>query len=63
MKGTIGFFGVGNMGGALARAAARSIDPASLVLADRDTARAEALVGGAGLPGGLQPRDRAKPVI
>lgn len=43
MKGTIGFFGVGNMGGALARAAARSIDPASLVLADRDTARAEAL--------------------
>ena len=43
MKGTIGFFGVGNMGGALARAAARSIDPASLVLADRDTARAETL--------------------
>ena len=48
MGNMIGFFGVGNMGGALAQAAARSIDPNCLLLADRDTAKAQALADALG---------------
>lgn len=39
----IGFVGVGNMGGALARAVCRGIDPAGVLVADADRAKAETL--------------------
>jgi len=39
----IGFIGCGNMGGALARAAARSLGGESILLSDADTAKAQAL--------------------
>lgn len=40
---TFGFIGTGNMGGALARAAARGMDPADIFLANKTAAKAEAL--------------------
>ncbi len=40
---TIGFIGCGNMGGALARAVCRTTAPASVLLANRTPAKAEAL--------------------
>lgn len=39
----IGFIGAGNMGGALARAAAKAVDPQSIFLADHAVEKAEAL--------------------
>ena len=38
-----GFIGVGNMGGALARAACRTLDPKRIVVTNRTAAKAEAL--------------------
>lgn len=38
-----GFIGAGNMGGALAAAACKSVDPAQVIVCDRDTAKAAAL--------------------
>ena len=38
-----GFIGAGNMGGALARAAAKAMDPKNITLADQMTEKAEAL--------------------
>ena len=43
------FIGVGNMGGALARAACRSIGPEQVVLFNRTPAKAEALGAELGL--------------
>lgn len=43
MKQIIGFFGTGNMGGALARAAAKAVEPQTILLANRTGAKAEAL--------------------
>lgn len=43
MKETFGFIGVGNMGGALARAAARVLEPDALVLSNRTAEKAQAL--------------------
>ena len=43
MNNTFGFIGTGNMGGALAKAAARVIDPQSLLLANKTHAKAETL--------------------
>ena len=40
---TIGFIGAGNMGGALARAAAKAVDPKSITLADQMIDKAVAL--------------------
>ena len=40
---TIGFIGTGNMGGALARAAARTISPGSIYLSNRTAAKAQTL--------------------
>ena len=37
---TFGFIGAGNMGGALARAVAKSIAPENITLSDKDTAKA-----------------------
>ena len=39
----LAFIGAGNMGGALARAACRSLDPQEVGLTDYDAAKAEAL--------------------
>lgn len=43
MEQSFGFLGVGNMGGALARAVARRVDPAQLVLSNRTAEKAAAL--------------------
>ena len=43
MEQTIGFIGVGNMGGALARAAARAVYPGRIVVSNRTWEKAEAL--------------------
>lgn len=43
MDNTFGFIGTGSMGGALARAAARTMDPAGILLSNRTPAKAEAL--------------------
>ncbi len=43
MNNTFGFIGTGSMGGALARAAARTMDPSAIFLANRTQAKAEAL--------------------
>ena len=43
MKYTFGFIGTGNMGGALARAAAKAMDPKNIYLANKPAAVAEAL--------------------
>ena len=40
---TVGFIGTGNMGGALAKAVAKTVGGESLLLADRDTEKAAAL--------------------
>ena len=40
---TVGFIGTGNMGGALARAAAKSVKPEHLVLSNRTACKAAAL--------------------
>lgn len=38
---TIGFIGAGNMGGALAAAVCKSVDPSAVLVADKNTARAQ----------------------
>lgn len=43
MDNTFGFIGTGSMGGALARAAAKTMDPAAIFLSNRTQAKAEAL--------------------
>ena len=43
MNNTFGFIGTGNMGGALAKAAAKGMDPAAIFLANKTQAKAEAL--------------------
>ena len=43
MNNTFGFIGTGNMGGALAKAAAKRMDPAAILLANKTHAKAEAL--------------------
>jgi len=43
MNNTFGFIGTGNMGGALARAAAKSVDPAKIWLTNKTQAKAETL--------------------
>lgn len=43
MNTTFGFIGAGNMGGALARAAAKAVDPKCITLADQDTSKAAGL--------------------
>lgn len=43
MNTTFGFIGAGNMGGALARAAAKAMAPENITLADQMTEKAEAL--------------------
>ena len=45
MNNTFGFIGTGNMGGALARAAAKAMDPQSVFLSDRAEEKAQALAG------------------
>ena len=39
----LGFIGVGNMGGAIARAVCKAADPKKVYLANRTTAKAQAL--------------------
>ena len=51
MKKTIGFIGCGNMGAALARAVAKSVDGADILLADLDAAKCEALAEALGACG------------
>ena len=43
MNNTFGFIGTGNMGGALASAAAKGMDPAAIYLSNKTHAKAEAL--------------------
>lgn len=43
MRFEIGFIGCGNMGGALARAVAKNLDPAKIALCDADAGKAERL--------------------
>ena len=43
MMETIGFLGCGNMGGAIARAVCKAADPKKVYLANRTTAKAQAL--------------------
>ena len=43
MNKTFGFIGTGNMGGALARAAAKTVDPVSVVLSNRTMEKAKIL--------------------
>lgn len=43
MMKTVGFIGCGNMGGAIARAVCKATDPENVYLANRTTAKAEAL--------------------
>ena len=45
MSYTFSFIGTGNMGGALARAAARKLPPEAILLSNRTAARAEKLAG------------------
>lgn len=45
---TAGFIGAGNMGGALAAAACKSVDPAQVIAADRDTDKAATLAAACG---------------
>lgn len=52
MKTTFGFLGVGNMGGALARAAARVLEPDALLLANRTVEKARALAAELGCQAG-----------
>jgi len=40
---TIGFLGCGNMGGAIARAVCKAVDPKKVFLANRTAAKAQAL--------------------
>ena len=44
MNNTFGFIGTGNMGGALARAAARAMAPEAVFLSDREEDRAQAVL-------------------
>lgn len=48
MKNTIGFIGTGNMGGALAEAAARAMPAEQIFLSNRTAAKAEALANSLG---------------
>lgn len=43
MMDTIGFLGCGNMGGAIARAVCKAVDPKKVFLANRTAAKAQAL--------------------
>ena len=43
MMDTIGFLGCGNMGGAIARAVCKAVDPKKVFLANRTVAKAQAL--------------------
>ena len=43
MNNTFGFIGTGNMGGALARAAAKAVNPADIYLSNKTQSKAEAL--------------------
>ena len=43
MRKTYGFIGTGNMGGALARAVAKTADPVSIVLSNRTMEKAKIL--------------------
>ncbi|MCD7956607.1 MAG: pyrroline-5-carboxylate reductase [Lachnospiraceae bacterium] len=43
MTGKIGFIGCGNMGSAIARAVARTVDPTQILLANRSASKAETL--------------------
>ncbi|MCD8105445.1 MAG: pyrroline-5-carboxylate reductase [Lachnospiraceae bacterium] len=43
MSGKIGFIGCGNMGSAIARAVARTVDPTQILLANRSASKAETL--------------------
>lgn len=52
MRYTFGFIGVGNMGGALARAACRAMDPAQIILSNRTRAKADALAAELGCAAG-----------
>lgn len=52
MNHTFGFLGVGNMGGALARAAAKTVAPEQLYLANRTPEKAQALAGELGCGSG-----------
>ncbi len=47
-----GFIGAGNMGGALAAAACNSVDPAQIIVADRDADKAAALASTCGCAAG-----------
>ena len=42
MMDTIGFLGCGNMGGAIARAVCKAVDPKKVFLANRTAAKAQA---------------------
>lgn len=48
MKHTVGFIGTGNMGGALARAAAKAVAPDTIFLADQQEDKAKALADALG---------------
>ena len=43
MNNTFGFIGTGNMGGALAKAAAKALDPKMIFLSNKTAAKAENL--------------------
>ena len=49
MMDTIGFLGCGNMGGAIARAVCKAVDPKKVFLANRTAAKAQALAKELGL--------------
>ncbi len=48
MKNTFGFIGAGNMGGALAKGAAKTMDPATIFLSDGNAPKAKALADSLG---------------
>lgn len=47
-KYIVGFIGAGNMGGALASAACKSVEPAQVIVSDRDETKTQALVATCG---------------
>ena len=52
MNHTVGFIGTGNMGGALARAAAKVLPPERILLANKTRSKAEALAAELGCRAG-----------